>query len=187
MPEAKGRLIVRLLEEILAPKIVPLEPVETEVTTLVPKAMVVEVPIMDSLPSPLVKDRPVPKDRLPKVVVPIPPLATPKVPVTSLEPKAMAPLNRAPEAVDLTGRATLKEERVVEPLPATVKREEPVEEATVKGLTLAPAWTVKVEVLVVVPTAKRLEIVEEPVMAKVEPLLFQRKLAEEAVVEAPVA
>ena len=80
-----------------------------------------------------------------------------------------------------------REDKVVEPKRLTVNNEEPEEEAMVKGLALAAAWTVRVEVLVVVPTAKRLETVAEPVMAKVEPPLFQRKLAEEAVLDAPVA
>ncbi len=43
------------------------------------------------------------------------------------------------------------------------------------------------EALVVVPIAKRLLIVVEPVIPKVEPPLFQIKLAEPAVLEAPVA
>ena len=46
---------------------------------------------------------------------------------------------------------------------------------------------VRVAVLVEVPTERMLEMVEEPVMARVEPELFQTRLAEEAVVEAAVA
>ena len=88
--------------------------------------------------------------------------------------------------LDLT-KPVPREDKVVEPKRLTVNNEEPEEEAMVKGLALAAAWTVRVEVLVVVPTAKRLETVAEPVMAKVEPPLFQRKLAEEAVLDAPVA
>lgn len=89
--------------------------------------------------------------------------------------------------MDFTKPAVFKEAMVVEPLTATVNREVPVEEAMVKGLTLAPAWTNRVELLVVVPMAKRLEMVEEPVMVRVEPVLFQVKLLEPAVEEAPVA
>jgi hypothetical protein len=58
------------------------------------------------------------------VVVPVPPLATPRVPVTSEELSAMAALNKAPPLVLLTGRAALREEMVVEPLVVTVKSEE---------------------------------------------------------------
>jgi hypothetical protein len=81
----------------------------------------------------------------------------------------------------------VKLERVVEPLWLTVSKLAPVEETIWKGLTAAVPWIVKVAVLVVVPTAKTLETVVEPVIPKVEPELFQTKLAEEAVVEAPVA
>ena len=119
--------------------------------------------------------------------VPVPPLVVERIPETSEEPRAMAPLNRLPAVVDLTGRAWVREEMVVEPFPATVNKVAPEEEAIVRGVTLAAAWTVRVEVLVVVPIARRLEMVEEPVKLKVEPVLFQRKLAEEAVEEAPVA
>ena len=55
------------------------------------------------------------------VEVPVPPLVAAKTPETSEEPKAMAPLNNAPPDVDLTGRAWVKEDKVAEPLAATVK------------------------------------------------------------------
>jgi hypothetical protein len=51
------------------------------------------------------------------VEVPVPPLPTPKTPLTSAEPKAILPLNRAPEAERTT--PVPKEEMVVE--PETVK------------------------------------------------------------------
>ena len=50
-------------------------------------------------------------------LVPVPPLATPKTPETSLLPRAIAPLNRAPDALLTT--PVPKEEMVVE--PETVK------------------------------------------------------------------
>ena len=63
--------------------------------------------------------------KLPSVVVPMPPLETASRPVTSAEPRLMAPLNRAPAAVLLTGRALDREIKVVEPeiltVPATPK------------------------------------------------------------------
>ena len=73
---AVGRLMVKLLVVVEILKIFPAVPVETVVITLLPKEMVVEVPIMESLPSPEENTNPLPKDRLPKVVVPVPPLAT---------------------------------------------------------------------------------------------------------------
>ena len=56
----------------------------------------------------------------------------PKVPLTSLPPKAIAPLNRAPVAVLLTGRAEERELMVVEPLAPTTKSRVLLEEATWK-------------------------------------------------------
>ena len=103
-----------------------------------------------------------------------------------------APLEQAvtykdPLAVAATQPAEAREDKVVEPFTPMVNRAVPVEEATVKGVTPPAAWTVKVEVLVVVPTANKLETVVEPVTVRVEPVLFQRKLAEEAVLEAALA
>ena len=112
--------------------------------------------------------------RLPRVVVPIPPLETANRPVTSLEPRLIAPLNKAPPLVDLTGRAEEREEIVVEPLEATVKNEVPEEEATTKGLVV-PGFptTVKVfwGVVVLIPTRDKavtlnMELVEEEEMLK---------------------
>ena len=69
---------------------------------------------------------------LPAVVVPVPPLLTPKVPLTSAEPKAMAPMfSSPPTALTLP---VPKEERVVEPEGLMVNRELAVWEATTKGL-----------------------------------------------------
>ena len=54
------------------------------------------------------------------VEVAVPPLATPNTPLTSLLPKAIAPLKRFPDAVLLTGRAEEREEMVVEPVTVRV-------------------------------------------------------------------
>lgn len=171
MPLAeKGRLRVRVLEEILPLKMLPAVPVERVVTTVVPRLMVVEVPIMESLPSPVPKERPVPKDRLPKVVVPMPPLVTCRIPETSEEFKLMAPLNREPPEVDLTGRAEERFVMVVEPKVLTEKRVEPDELATFKTSnpgTVDVPTTDKVALGVDVPMPK------EPLalrMAKVTPV-----------------
>lgn len=69
----------------------------------------------------------------PAVVVPVPPLAMPNVPVTSLEPKAMAPMLSSPD-IDLTTPVP-KELMVVEPFGFMVNKDTPVWEATTKGLT----------------------------------------------------
>jgi hypothetical protein len=66
------------------------------------------------------------------VEVAVPPLATPNIPLTSLEPRAIAPLNRLPPVVLLTGRALERLAMVVEPFTATEKKDCPVVEATVK-------------------------------------------------------
>ena len=71
--------------------------------------------------------------RLPRVLVAVPPLLTPKTPETSEEPRAMAPLNRAPEAVVLTGRALERLAMVVEPKALTENRVLPVEEEIIRG------------------------------------------------------
>ena len=91
---------------------------------------------------------------------------------------------KAPPEVDLTIPAP-REEIVVEPETVRVpvmlvvaKLEIP---ETVKAVVEAFCNEVLPE------TVRRLEIVVEPVMARVEPVLFQRKLPEEAVLEAPVA
>ena len=113
--------MVKVLVEILAPKIVPVVPVETLVTTLVPKEIEVEVPIKTLWPPVIARLEPTVKS--PKVVVAVPPLVTPKTPETSLPPKAIAPLKSAPPEVDLTGRAWLRVLIVVEPLVVTLKIE----------------------------------------------------------------
>ena len=88
------------------------------------------------------------------MVVPVPPLATPKVPETSLLPKAIAPLNNAPAEVERTGKAEVKLAIVVEPLAAIWKSGVLEEEATVKtgsvGKVEVPCTT-KVELGVVEP------------------------------------
>ena len=80
------------------------------------------------------------------VDVAVPPLAIVKTPDTSEEPKAIAPLNREPPDVDLTGRAWVKEEMVVEPFTPTDRKDCPVVEATVKMGRVweeEEAWTTK--------------------------------------------
>src|SRR3989344_8594731 len=96
--------------------------------------------------------------KLPRVVVPIPPLETASRPETSLEPKLMAPLNREPD--DERTTPVPKEERVVEPKALTENREEPEEEARVKMGTVVVAmfWTNRMEVgaVVLIPTLEPL-------------------------------
>ena len=55
------------------------------------------------------------------VEVAVPPLPTPNMPETSVEPKAMAPLKSNPALLLLTGRAVFKEAKVEEPLEATIR------------------------------------------------------------------
>ena len=116
--EEKGRLMVRELVEVEMLKMVPEVPVETVVMTLEDKLMVVLVPINTCCPPEI--DNPDPTVKLPRVVVPIPPLETPNTPETSEEPRAMAPLKRFPDAMLLTGRAEEREEMVVEPVTVRV-------------------------------------------------------------------
>jgi len=54
---------------------------------------------------------------VPRVEEPVPPLATARMPEMSDDPEVrlIAPLNKAPAAVDLTGKAEVKEVIVVEP------------------------------------------------------------------------
>jgi len=75
-----GRFKVRVLAEMLPLKMLPVVPVAKVVTTLVLREIWVEVPIKAPCP-PLLKDRPVPTDRVPKVVVLMPPLAMPMTPL----------------------------------------------------------------------------------------------------------
>lgn len=103
-----------------------LEPLERKTWKEVP-GLTVAIPLV---PSPISKSFAV------KVVSPLPPLATAKVPVMSEEAKLIAPLNKAPAAVERTGRAWLRLEIVVEPLAATWNKEEPEEEAMVNSGTL---------------------------------------------------
>jgi hypothetical protein len=74
--EAVGRLMTKALVVVVMLKMLPAVPVETFPTTEPLKAIVVEVPIIESLPSPAEKLRPLPRLRLPKVVVPRPPEET---------------------------------------------------------------------------------------------------------------
>jgi hypothetical protein len=67
----------------------------------------------------------------------------------------MAPLKREPPLVLLTGRAELREDKVVEPFWAMVKSEVPVEETMEKGLVPPLPWTKRVVVGVMVPMPTR--------------------------------
>ena len=131
MPLAEyGRFKVKVLPEILPLKIVPEVPVASTVTPVSVAAKVIEPavvvvmvmlePAMRLVGAYLV---PVPSAAricpvtVGAVEVAVPPLATPKTPETSLLPRAIAPLNRAPDALLTT--PVPKEEMVVE--PETVK------------------------------------------------------------------
>ena len=69
-----------------------------------------------------------PTVKLPRVVVPIPPFDTASKPLTSAEPRLIEPLYKAPAAVERTGKAWVKEDRVVDPLTVKV----PVNELVAK-------------------------------------------------------
>jgi hypothetical protein len=114
---------------------------------------------------------------------PVPPLATGRIPVT-LAVRSMVAFWMSP--------LTIREE---DNRPALLLWTTP---AVLKAVMVGAWDTVRLVMVVVAkvemadtdkvpPTVKRLEIVAEPVMPKVLLVLFQRKLAEEAVVEAPVA
>src|SRR3989338_614069 len=151
MPLAEyGRFRVKVLPEILPLKIVPVVPVASTVTPVsvavkviepaVVVVMVMFVPAMRLVGAYLV---PVPSAaRICPVtvgaeLVPVPPLVTPKMPETSLEPRAMAPLNRAHDAVVLTGRALERLAMVVEPEMLTVP---PTEKAATGELVPTPTF-----------------------------------------------
>jgi len=80
--EAKGKFRVKELVVVEMLKILPAVPVEILVMTLPDKLMEVEVPIKTCWPP--VMDRPLPTVKLPKVVVPIPPLLTGMTPVIAM-------------------------------------------------------------------------------------------------------
>ena len=73
--------MVKLFVEVLMLKIFPAVPVAMEVITLGANPIAVEVPMIICLPSPLVKESPEPRLRLPKVEVPMPPRVTDKIPL----------------------------------------------------------------------------------------------------------
>ena len=76
--------------------------------------------------------------------VAVPPLATPKTPLTSLLPRAIAPLNREPAAVDLTGKAEERLAMVVEPEMLAVPETPRVATGEVEEMpTLPKAVTLK--------------------------------------------
>jgi len=91
-----------------------------------------------------------------------------KTPETSEELRLMAPLNREPPEVLLTGKAEVRLAMVVEPLALIVNMATPVEEATTKGLMLPGfPWRLKVIVLdvalmpVTAPLSMNLPVVKE--------------------------
>jgi hypothetical protein len=140
MPLAeKGKFKVRELVEVEMLKILPAVPVVTVVMTLPDREIWVEVPIKTFCPP--VTDKPLPTVKEPRVEVPIPPLATERIPLTSELPKAMEPLKRLPLLSLRTLPPVDKEEMVVEPLLPTENKVLPEEEEMVKGFMAALAWT----------------------------------------------
>ena len=129
--EAVGILITRALVEVVMLKMLPKVPVEALAITLLPRLMEVEVPISTCSPPEI--DRLLPTVRLPKVVVPMPPLEACKTPDTSEELRFTLPMFNSPPT-DLTTPVP-KEERVVLPEGLMVNRDVPVWLATEKGLT----------------------------------------------------
>ena len=85
-------------------------------------------------------DRLVPTVKEPRVVVPIPPLVTAKTPETS-EVKEAWPLNKEPP--EERTRPVPKDDKVVEPLAATVNKDAVLEEATLNGFSVPVPWTLK--------------------------------------------
>ena len=183
MPLAeKGRFRVKVLPEIEPLKILPVVPVARTVTpesvaakVICPAVVVVMVMLEPAMRLVGAYLAPVPSaaNNCPvtvgAVLVAVPPLATAKTPETSLLPKAIAPLNSAPAAVLLTGRAEERLAMVVVPKALMENRVLPVEEATISaGLLPAEPTTVKVfsGVVVLMPTrdkavTRRMELVEE--------------------------
>jgi hypothetical protein len=180
--EAKGRLITKELVEVEILKIVPVVPVETLEITELPEAMVINpgVVVVMVILVPATKE---PAWYLVPVLsamsnwpwtvgaveVPVPPLVTAKTPETSEEPRAMAPLTKAPVVRDLTGRAEFREVMVEEPLmnssPTTAKADRG---AVVPIPTLPAAVTLNKIVLVEEATEKISVVCEpEPCKAKV--------------------
>ena len=118
----------------------------------------------------------------------------PAVPVETLLMLLTEPKPKEEVAIDIKFLlASVKTRELVErvamltlPKGVTERMVAPLEEATTKGLFVPLPWNVTVLVGVVVPTSKMLEMVAVPVMAKVEEALNHWKLAEPAVVDAPV-
>src|ERR1035437_4029334 len=94
-PLAKGRLRVRVLLALEPLKMLPAVPVASVVTTLLPRLMVVDVPIRTCWPP--MMERLLPTVRLPSVVVPMPPFAADKMPVTSPVERLTAVEDSRPE------------------------------------------------------------------------------------------
>ena len=103
---------------------------------LAERVICVDVPIRTFCPPLMFKLLPTVKD--PSVVVPMPPLPDANKPVTSEEPRLMAPLNSWPPEVERTGRATFKEVMVVEPL-GPIKNWLMLEEEAKLTMLLLPA------------------------------------------------
>ena len=141
-----GRFKVKVLPEILPLKIVPEVPVASTVTPVSVAAKVIEpavvvVMVMLEPAMRLVGAYLVPVPSAARIcpvtvgaeLVPVPPLVTPRMPLTSEEPRAIAPLNKLPAAVLLTGRAEDRLVMVVEPKALTENRVLPVEEEIIRG------------------------------------------------------
>ena len=112
----------------------------------------------------------------PKVEEAVPPLLTPRIPVTSLPAKLIAPTLSSPPA-DLTGPVA-KDDRLVEPTALILKKAAPEVEATAK---IGIVWAAEVAT-----TYRLAPAGVEVLMIKAFAVLSQRKLVEPAVVEAPV-
>jgi hypothetical protein len=133
LPPCKVKVLVfKVNVPVPVVKVLPLTVVKVGVAVMV---ICVEVPIKTFCPPLMSKFDPTVK--LPRVVVPMPPLEDVNTPLTSLEPNAMAPLNSTPVAVERTGRAEVKEDIVVEPetVKVPVMEEEAKKEAP---LTVSP-------------------------------------------------
>ena len=147
-----GRFRVKVLPEILPLKIVPEVPVASTVTPVSVAAKVIEpavvvVMVMLEPAMRLVGAYLVPVPSAARIcpvtvgaeLVPVPPLVTPRMPLTSEEPRAIAPLNKLPAAVLLTGRAEERLAMVVEPFGPIANNTALVEEATLKTSSLPAA------------------------------------------------
>jgi hypothetical protein len=125
---ALGRLMTRALEVVEMLKLFPVVPVETLLITPADNPIVVDVPMIESLPSPLVKVRPEPRERLPRVVVPIPP---------ELTGRALVRVREVKEGVEETAMVLVPVMTMLEP---AVKREEASEKEGALVPLLLRTW-----------------------------------------------